>query len=54
MCRDLEAVDDARAVMLSVQETVCRRRLPDGSTAECPFYAACGYQKQKRRRHGAP
>ena len=51
MCRDLDAVTDARAAMLNVQTAVCQRRNRDGSVrAECAHFSSCGYQRQR----GAP
>ena len=49
MCRDLEAVRDARGVGLPVETAVCHRRGP-GEGATCPFYEVCGYQAQKKQR----
>ena len=46
MCRDLAAVDDARAAMADVQSAVCRR-VVDGKAIECPHFSACGYQRQR-------
>ena len=46
MCRDLAAVDDARAAMADVQTAVCRR-VVDGKAIECPHFSACGYQRQR-------
>ena len=48
MCRDLEAVELAQSVALDPQSTVCRRKLPDGTVAECPFFTTCGYQRQRQ------
>lgn len=42
MCLDLEAVQEAEGVLSDVEETVCG----DGKTG-CPFFAVCGYQRQK-------
>jgi putative DNA primase/helicase len=50
MCRDLEAVRDARSAGLPVETAVCRQR-GKGEGASCPFYGVCGYQAQKRRSH---
>jgi putative DNA primase/helicase len=50
MCRDLPAVTLAQDLALIVQRTVCRRILPDGTVAECPFFTSCGYQRQRRAR----
>ena len=43
MCMDLEAVKAAEEVLADVDETVCG----DGETG-CPFFAVCGYQRQKK------
>ncbi len=48
MCRNLEAVQDARDAMLEVQPTTCRRKLDSGEYATCPFFNSCGYQKQRK------
>jgi len=48
MCRNLEAVRDARRVGARVEQAVCRREMPDGTVAVCPFFEACGYQRQKK------
>lgn len=51
MCRDLEAVRDAQAAMVSVQTSVCQSRGADGeTTAECQFFSQCGYQRQRRQK----
>ena len=49
MCRDLEAVSEARAVLAPVEETCCRRPARnDAPEARCQFYDTCAYQRQKR------
>lgn len=50
MCRDLQAVQEAQDLALDPQSTVCRRRLPDGTVATCPFFAECAYQRQRTAR----
>lgn len=50
MCRDLEAVRDARGVGLTVETAVCFRRGGGLNPTVCPFYAVCGYQAQKKQR----
>ena len=47
MCRNLEAVADAREAMLDVFKTTCKRKLDNGDVVKCPFFAECGYQKQR-------
>lgn len=42
MCRDLEAVEDAQKIGANVEEAVCRK-----GEAKCPFFDACGYQRQR-------
>lgn len=48
MCRNLEAVQDARDALLDVQKTTCLRKLDDGTEAKCPFFDVCGYQRQRK------
>ena len=48
MCRDMPAVQLALELALDVQTTVCRRKLRDGTVAECPFFTSCGYQRQRQ------
>lgn len=48
MCRDLEAIELAQSLALDPQSTVCRRKLPDGTMAACPFFTSCGYQRQRQ------
>lgn len=50
MCRDLPAVTLAQELALDVESTACRRKLRDGTVAECPFFTSCGYQRQKQAR----
>ena len=45
MCRDLDRVRDAHDAAQSVQSSCCK-----GKDAKCPFFDACGYQAQRRRR----
>lgn len=47
MCRNLEAVQDARDAMLEVFRTTCRRKLENGDVVMCPFFSKCGYQRQR-------
>ncbi len=47
MCRNLDAVQDAREAMADPLKSVCRSKLPDGTVATCPFFETCGYQRQR-------
>ncbi|MFT8246591.1 toprim domain-containing protein [Roseomonas sp. BN140053] len=47
MCRDLDAVRDAKAVWAPVEQTACRN---SKTGAVCPFFEECGYQRQKKQR----
>lgn len=47
MCRNLEAVQDAKDAVLDVFRTTCQRKLKNGQKATCPFFAECGYQRQR-------
>lgn len=47
MCQNPDAVKDARDAGAHVYEAACRQKLPDGSYATCPFFTACGYQRQR-------
>lgn len=50
MCRDLEAIADARkAGASSSYDAVCRRKGDDGKVTACRFYGLCGDSKQRRR-----
>lgn len=53
MCRNLDAVHDAQAAGANVQRAVCKGKAPDGSETECPFFQACGYQRQRQRKADA-
>jgi hypothetical protein len=46
MCRNPKAVAVATALGVSVRPAVCARRI-DGQLAQCPFFAECGYEKQR-------
>jgi putative DNA primase/helicase len=48
MCRNLDAVKDAREVGANPQNTVCKAKITTGQTVKCPFYSACGYQAQRK------
>ncbi len=48
MCRNLEAVQDARDAMQDTYKTCCKRKLDDGTTAICPFFSVCGYERQRQ------
>ena len=50
MCRDLRAVEDAESVGQDPQTAVCKRELPDGTVAACPFFETCAYQAQRNAR----
>jgi putative DNA primase/helicase len=49
MCRNIEAVADARAAGANVQTAACRRQMPDGTTASCPHFENCAFQAQRHR-----
>ncbi len=46
MCRNLEAVKDAREVNADVFSSACQRKV-DGERISCPFFSQCGYQRQR-------
>jgi putative DNA primase/helicase len=49
MCEDLEAVDIAMDLGLSVQKACCKDKHPTaGNVMKCQFFDACSYQKQKQ------
>ncbi|MFL5252951.1 MAG: toprim domain-containing protein [Rhodopila sp.] len=50
MCRDLERTYDAMAAGADIETSCCRKKMPDGTVVECPFFRECGYQKQKAQR----
>ena len=48
MCRDLDAVEDAKEALADVQTSVCQRLNPDGTIkARCQYFDECSYQKQR-------
>jgi putative DNA primase/helicase len=47
MCRDLNAVREAQAVLADPQRTVCRGKNREGEWKECRFLNVCGYQRQR-------
>jgi putative DNA primase/helicase len=44
MCDDLDAVHEAQSVGANTEQAVCRSK--EGT---CPFFAMCGYQRQKQQ-----
>jgi putative DNA primase/helicase len=48
MCERSAEADAISKAGLKVSENLCRRRLPDGTTARCPFYDRCAYLAQSR------
>jgi putative DNA primase/helicase len=54
MCRNLDAVHDAQAHGLPVQEAACQRKMKDGTgekvVHECVHFSTCPYQGQRQKR----
>ena len=48
MCAKAEIAETVAALSLSVSDTLCRRKLEDGTMAECPFAASCAYLRQMK------
>ena len=49
MCRNLAAVDEARAIKVDVETACCRRPASKNTPAVlCEFYNTCSYQRQKK------
>ena len=46
MCHDLPAVHEAQSIGAKPETAVCRNQRKPGAPA-CPFFAECGYQRQK-------
>ena len=46
MCRNLDAVKDAREAGADLFKSACQRKV-DGERVSCPFFSQCGYQRQR-------
>lgn len=46
MCAKAEIAETIAALGFSVSETLCRKKMPDGQTVECPFASSCAYLAQ--------
>ncbi len=46
MCRNLDAVRDAREAGADLFKSACQRKI-DGERVSCPFFGQCGYQRQR-------
>jgi hypothetical protein len=47
MCLDLDAVSDAQEAKVPVRDSVCRRKLKNGTVVQCQFFEVCGYERQR-------
>lgn len=48
MCAKADIAETVAALSLSVSDTLCRRKLENGETVECPFAGGCAYLAQLR------